>query len=147
MPNFISKDGVQTPARERVAYTDKDGLPQIYEGPDRGALRYMEEQGLDPKKDTLGIHFTEDSQIIERAHDKNMTVERFTKQDIYTKEVREKGFKEAEKKIVTHALPKRSENKNKYKSGGDNTAGNSGHLKGGFGEDEDALSSATKSVK
>lgn len=139
MPNFISKDGILTPAKERVVIYDENHSPSIYEGPDRGAIEYMKEQGLDPDSDHLGMHFMDDSDIIERAHDKNKTIEEFTKQSVYTKEKRDKEFKERASKVVEHAPLKKTE----YK-GGKNTGTS---LKGGFGETDSPLEDAKKSVK
>jgi hypothetical protein len=139
MPSFISKDGIQTPATERVVLYDRDGNPHIYEGPDRAAVEYMKEAGLNPETDHLGMHFTEDSQIIERAHDKNMTIEQFTKQAIYTKEKREKAFQEAKKTVVNHKLPERKDYKAEKNTGLTS-------MNGGFGEGANALDDAIVSA-
>ena len=147
MPNFISKDGIQKPRIERVAYTDQEGMPQIYEGPDRGAVNYMKEQGLDPEKDHLGMLYTEDPDILMRAHERKMTVAEFTKEKLHPKAEREKEFVKKEKEIVTHALPKKSPYRSKGQSGGANFAGATGHLEGGMGESGDALTDAKASVK
>lgn len=145
MPSYISKDGKMTPMRERVSYTDANGDPHIYDGPDRAACAYMEEQGIDPKEGYLGMHFSEDSEIIERAHDKHKNIEDFTKQKIYTDKKRNEHFNKNSERVINHKLPERKPYKQKGISGGQNTAGGSGHLKGGFG-DGDALSDATASV-
>lgn len=144
MGSWNSKDGIFVPARERVAYFDKDGMPQIYDGPDRSATQYLKETG----EVQLGTHFLEHPENIERAHEKKMTVEQFTKTDVNTKEKREKAFKEAEAKVNTHLAPKRTVNTEKMRSGGDNTAsGGAGSLVGGMGDGDpitDAISSVGK---
>lgn len=129
MGSWISRDGVLKPATERVALYDKNGDPSIYEGPDRSAMEYLKEVG----QESLGMHFSEDSEIIERAHEKKKTIEEFTKQNIYTKEKREAGFREAEAKKVNHKLPDRKP-ATKQKGGGSNTAGTGGDMDGGFSE-------------
>jgi hypothetical protein len=140
MPTYNSKDGVLTPAHERVAYMDKDGMPQIYDGPDRAATEYMKEQGVDPKTEHLGMHFTENTDMIERAHDKNMSMEQFTKTKVHTQEKRDKAYKENSEKIVTHVGEPKKAMKEKGQSGG-------GNLKGGFGGEQGPLDDAIKSVK
>lgn len=144
MPSYNSKDGVWKPATERVALYDKNGDPHIYEGPDRAALQYMKEQGVEH----LGKHFSEDPDIINRAHERKMTVDEFCKTKIHTKEKREEQFKKNESEKVNHKLPEKSQDKTKYQSGGKNTAGTGGDLTGGFGSDSvDATADAIQKTQ
>lgn len=141
MPSFISKDGVWTPKTEKVALKNKDGEPMIYEGPDRAATDMLKESG----EDHLGMHFTQDPDIINRAHERKQTIEEFTQQHKYTKEVREKQFKENAEKKVLHELPKKRPAKKQSQTGGVNTANPKASKFGGFSEG-DPMDEAVKSV-
>ena len=135
MPNWNSRDGVWTPAKEKVALTDENGSPFIYQGKDRAALEVLKNEGEDVSH--LGMPFSENPDIIERAHDRNMSVDKFCKTDIHTKEKREKIFKENEARVVTHVdLPKK-DYKDSSRSGGSDTTGSGNDKKGGFGEAPD----------
>ena len=135
MGTWISKDGIQTPSKEKVALTDpKTGEPFIYEGPDRSATEYLKEQGVP----FIGQHFSKDPEIIMRARQLNMSVEEFCQTAYYTEEMRKKDQAEKEKVVNTHQEPTRKQS-SKFNSGGKNTAGTSGHLEGGFGDEAEAM--------
>lgn len=129
MPSWNSKDGVWKPATERVALYDKNGDPHIYEGADRAASEYLKEVG----EEHLGMPFYEDPEIIDRAHDRHMTIDQFCKTAINTPEKREKEYQEKAAKKVNHRLPDRKPG-TKQQGGGKNTAGTGGDLEGGFSE-------------
>ena len=135
MPSYISRDGVWSPKKEKVAITDKKGEPAIYEGPDRAAAEYLKEQGVKE----LGQHFTKDPEIIMRARQMNMTVDEFCQTSFYTDEMRKADQDKKASEVVLHKDPKRSPAV-KVQSGGRNTAGNSGHYEGDFGDINDAKS-------
>ena len=146
MPSYNSKDGVVTPAREKVSLVNETGKtitvngkqiqpgePYIYEGPDRAAVEYLKEQGVDH----LGQHFTKDPEIIMRARQFNMTVDEFCQTAYYTDEMRARMQAEAASQTVLHRdLPRKSASQ--FRSGGANTAGSSGHYSGDFGDLSDA---------
>ena len=52
----------------------------------------------------------------------------------YNKEKSEAKFTELVSEVKTHDLPRKIAMIEAAQSGGDNTAGNEGHMKGGFGE-------------
>jgi len=142
MPTYNSKDGVWKPAIERVALVDKNGDPHIYEGPDRAATEYLKEVG----EDHLGMPFYEDPEIIDRAHDRHMTVDQFCKTSVHTPEKREKEFQEKAKVKANHKLPERKAAIKQTQTGGTNTAG-TGSLYGGFGDGADPKAEAVAKVK
>jgi len=129
MGSWVSKDGVWKPAIERVAVYDKNGDPTIYEGPDRSAMEYLKETG----ETHLGMHFTEDPDIIERAHERKMTVDQFCKTAIHTEEKRKADYEAKAAIKVNHKAPERKPAQKQTQTGGTNTAG-AGHLEGGFTE-------------
>jgi hypothetical protein len=144
MPTYNSKDGVWFAATERVALYDKNGDPHIYDGPCRAATEYLKEVG----EETLGMHFSQDPEIIDRAHERRMSIEQFCKTSINTDEKREAAFKEAASKKVNHKLPERKPMTKAGQSGGSNTAGGAGSLEGGFTESQgDPLTEAVSKVK
>lgn len=130
MASYNSKDGIWTPAIERVALKNSQGEPFIYEGPCRSAQAYLKEVG----EPHLGQHFSEDPEVIERAHAQNKTVDEFCKTAIHTKEKREKDYQERSSKKVLHVEPTRKPMSHEQNGG----AG----LKGGFGEGQDIVSEA-----
>lgn len=96
MPSFVSKGGVWEPAKER-AFDPKSG--EIYDGPDREAKRYIEENG-----GAVGMDILDDPQLIEIAESRRMTVQQYVEK-FSPKPDQIKAKKEADEKIVTHALP------------------------------------------
>lgn len=143
MASYNSRDGIWTPSKERVVLYDKNGDPHIYEGLDRSAVSYMKEQGVDH----LGVHFKENPEIIERAHDRKVSVDEYCKTNIHTDEKRNAQADLNEKVIVNHKLPERTSIKGKIPTGGTNTAGDQGHLEGGFGSSDEAFADAMGSAK
>ena len=141
MPSWNSKDGVWTPAKEKVALYNKEGEPFIYEGADRAATDYLQETG----EEFLGKPFYDDPEIIDRAHERRQTVDEFCKVKLNPAAKREAAFKEAEAKVNMHHAPSRKSAEKIINSGGRNTAG-SGHLEGGMGDGSDPLADAVSSV-
>lgn len=133
MGNWISKDGIQVPATEEVALTDpKTGKPYIYKGPDRSATAYLKEQGVDH----LGRHFSEDPELIARVRQiHNMSMKEYMDMMGYDAKTTQGEFEKRVAEPVMHTDPPRKSGA-KFRSGGANTAGNSGHLEGDFGEPE-----------
>jgi hypothetical protein len=134
MGNWVSKNGLQVPAKEKVALTDKNGEPYIYEGPDRSATEYLKDQGVTH----LGRNFWEDPELIGRVRQiHNCTMKEYMEMMGYDEKT---SLAEVEKKleeVVTHQAPKRGRPR-KDRSGGTNTAANGGHYEGGFGDLNDA---------
>lgn len=141
MPNYVSKDGVWEPKDEKVALTDKNGEPYIYEGKDRGALEYLKEQGVEQ----LGINFREDPDVIMHARQLNMTVDEFCKTSFYTDKMRKEIYEKNKSEVVLHK-PVVRKPASKQRSGGANTAG-SGGLEGGMSTGGDPLGDAIRSAQ
>jgi len=156
MPNWISKDGVWHVAKEKVGLKNNSketiinpseegskgfeekvgpGEPFIYEGPDRAALFELFQADKSGDVTTLGEHFTDDVQMQDLARQRGYkSVMDYAKHFGYNKEKVEAKFKEAISEINTHDLPKKVAMLEAAQSGGTNTAGTEGHMKGGFGE-------------
>ena len=156
MPRFISKDGVWHVAREKVALKNHSlkeiinpseegskgfeekvgpGEPFIYEGPDRASL--FELYKADPKGGvtTIGQHFTDDVDMQDRVRQRGYkSVADYAKALGYSKEKSAAKFDKDIAKVGTHELPKTVAMIETAQSGGTNTAGSEGHMKGGFGE-------------
>ena len=133
MPSYNSKDGIWKPKKEKVAITNKNGEPAVYEGPDRAAVEYLKEQGVTH----LGQHFSKDPEVIMRARQLNMSVDEFCQTAYYTEEMRQRDYEAKDKEVNLHKDPVRNP-ANKFPSGGRNTAGNTGHIEGDFGDIQDA---------
>lgn len=97
MPSFKSINGIWEAAHERVATVDKEGNPQIYNGPDRAAQEYIEQNGGDVGQDAL-----KDPQLLQTS--RNMG---FTSVDEYIKHFQPtpkqvEATKQAQSKVITH---------------------------------------------
>ncbi len=97
MPSFISNNGIWGPAKER-AFDPKSG--EIYDGPDREAVKYIEEEG-----GVVGQDAAQDPQVLQASRNMGFNsvkeyLDHFKPSD---KQVAEK--KAADSKIVTHAKP------------------------------------------
>jgi len=53
MPSFVSKNGKWSAAKEKVAIKDENGEDTIYEGPDRAAKEFLEQNGGEVGQDAL----------------------------------------------------------------------------------------------
>lgn len=100
MPSFISKNGIWNPARERSTYIDSDGQPQIYDGPDRAATKFIAEEG-----GVVGQDATQDPQVLQASRNMGFpTVEAYLAHFKPTAK-QEAEVAEAQSKIVTHVNP------------------------------------------
>jgi len=156
MPNYVSRDGVWYIAKEKVALKNNSnqtitnpseegskyfeekvgpGEPFIYEGPDRAALFELFQADPSGEMTTMGQHFTDDVDLQDRVRQRGYkSVADYAKAVGYNKEKSEARFANLIADIKTHDLPKRVAMIEAAQSGGDNTAGNTGHMKGNFGE-------------
>lgn len=109
MPSFVSNGGKWEPAHER-AFDPKTG--EIYDGPDREAVKYIEQEG------TVGKDALTDPEL--KMASRNMgfnTVEEYLKYfEPTAKQVEDK--KAADLKIVTHSDPIKKAGINKTGSKG-----------------------------
>ena len=130
MPKYVSNDGVWTPAKEKVGITNAKGEPEVYEGPDRAALAEIKAGNIESKP------FWKDTEFIARVRQvHNMTIEEYMKANGYDEKTSKAEFEKKLSEVNVHAEPSRKPG-NRQRSGGQNTAGQSGHLEGDFGEPE-----------
>jgi len=156
MPQYVSRDGVWHVAKERVALRNNSvntitnpseegskyfgeevapGADFIYEGPDRAALFELFKIDATGEVTTLGEHFTDDVQMQDLARQRGYkSVIDYAKHFGYNKEKMESRFSELISEVKTHSLPNKVAMIEAAESGGTNTAGTEGHMKGGFGE-------------
>lgn len=133
MPTWISKDGVQKPALEKVMLTNpKTGEPYLYEGPDRAAIKYLQDNNVTE----LGIDFRKDPEIINRARQFNMTVDEWCQIHLNPDEKRKADFAQKEKEINFHAPPAKKK-ATEFRGGGINIANPKASKLGGFDATED----------
>lgn len=132
MPSYVSKDGVWKPAKEKVGITNSKGEPDIYEGDDRAALEEIKAGNVESKPFWLD---TEWVNRVRQLH--NMSMEEYMKSVGFDKETSNQEFEKKIKEVNTHKDSPRKPG-SKFASGGKNTAGNSGHLEGDFGDLADA---------
>src|SRR3990167_1049496 len=129
MPKYVSNEGVWKPAKEKVALEGKNG-PEIYEGDDRAALAEIAAGNI------TSSHFSHDPELIGRVRQiHNCSMDEYMKMMGYDEKVSKELFEKNLADVNTHSDPKRKP-ENRKKSGGQNTAGNTGHLAGDFGEPE-----------
>jgi len=143
MPNYVSKDGVWYPAKEKVGLINTSGKekevdgkkvapgePYIYEGPDRAALFEL----FKAKVETFGVDFRTDPELINRVRQLGYkSVDEYAKIMGYDKEKIEKEFKKNASVVTKHELPKKVEAV-KTLGGGKDFAGQGQDKFGGFGE-------------
>ena len=138
MPRFLSKDGVWEAAPERVVNPDAPEGQEVYEGPDREALKVIAENG-----GSLGTHFSLDPELIQRAKMLGFKdVAEYLSVYGYDKVKAAKHFEEMKAQMLAdcHKDPKRQAML-RTQSGGDNTAPGSEipAKKGGFGVPPEAV--------
>jgi len=147
MGTWISKNGVMVPAKEKVGLVNNTGKtitvdgkqvapgePYVYEGPDRSATEYLKEQGVE----SLGRNFWEDPELIGRVRQiHNCSIKEYMEMMGYNEKTTVDEFNKKLSEVVLHKDPPRKSG-NKFNSGGRNTAGNSGHYEGDFGDLADA---------
>lgn len=147
MSTWISKNGVQVPAKEKVALVNDTGKtiivdgkpvapgePYIYEGPDRAATEYLKSEGVTH----LGRNFWEDPELIGRVRQIHQcSMKEYMDMMGYNEKTTEDEFNKKLSEVNLHKeTPRKSGSK--FNSGGRNTAGNSGHIEGDFGDLADA---------
>lgn len=148
MPQFVSKDGVWHPQKEKVALTNhgkdftdpvtklviKKGEPYIYDGPCRAALYELWKIDKSGKTTTLGQDFRRAPDFIETWRKLGFKdADEYLAYVGYNKEESEKMFNEKAAKIAKHELPERVEAL-QIAGGGIDTAGVGQDRFGGFGE-------------
>ena len=147
MGTWVSKDGEFFPAKEKVSLVNTTGKtivvngksvgpdePYIYEGPDRGATEYLQEQGVK----SLGQKWYNDPEIISRIRQvHNCSIEEYKQMMGYDEKTTSEEFEKKFSQVNLHKDPPRKQG-SRFNSGGKNTAGNSGHIEGDFGGIEDA---------
>jgi hypothetical protein len=132
MPNYVSKDGVWYPAKEKVGLVKKDGTPYVYSGEDRAALYELWQQ----KVETLGIDFRHDPDLLSRIKSLGFNdIDDYLKSIGYDKEAVEKNFKKNAAVVNKHELPARIA-AIETMGGGTDTSGQGNDIPGGFGEPE-----------
>ena len=130
-PNWISKDGVWHPAKEHVVLPHLVGTErEVYDGPDRAALFILYKE----KKETLGMNFRHDPELINRTRQLGFkSVDEYAKAMGYDKEKVEKNFEEKAAQVTKHELPKKVDAIKKL-GGGRDTSGQGNDTYGGFGK-------------
>ena len=151
MPEFVSNSGEWTPKKERIALKNKsdevivnphanDGKPVepgqefIYEGPDREAVKMIEEtEGKGAKK--IGRKFTRDAEFIKAVKTMGFnTVPEYLKFIDYDEAVAEAKFKEV-KDAKSHEPEVKKEEPLITGAGIDQTGNESADVIGGFGDE------------
>jgi len=143
MPSYISRDGVWTPAQEKVALVNNEtkpitingkevgpGEPYIYEGPDRAAEFELYQSG----EKTFGVEFWKDPDMIQRA--KNLgykDIFEYAKEMGWEKEKSEKDFEKKASVVQRHEPPKKSKAR-EIDGGGKDLSGGGADVYGGFGK-------------
>lgn len=134
MPRWISKDGEWHPAKEHAVLPHLSGTDkEVYDGPDRAALFILFQE----KKETLGMNFRHDVELINRTRQLGYkSVEEYAKAMGYDKEKIEKNFEEKAAQVTKHELPHKVEAIKKL-GGGQDTSGQGNDSYGGFGKPKD----------
>ncbi len=151
MSNFVSKEGVWHPAKERIAlrnvtnetiknpsaeyskYHDeevKPGEQYIYEGEDRAALFELWKE----KIETKGTNFRTEPMFLQSIRNQGFTtVNAYLKSIGYDQEKSDKEFKDKAVKVTRHEVDTRTAAV-EIAGGGIDTAGVAEKRLGGFGE-------------
>ena len=164
MATFISNKGEWHPAKESVGLIyvgdkthkkedlpdsitiSKDvltkGDPFIYNGPDRDALKILEQDGQVVKVEgkeikVLGSDFRKDPEFLQAIRNQGFnSVKDYLKNLGYDEEADTKKFEEKAESVLAHEVPKRNK-EIRIMGGGKNTADGSADtdIIGGFGEE------------
>lgn len=134
MPRYVSKMGDWKPAKEKVAIVNSKGEPEVYEGPDRAALEEIKAGNVESKPFWLD---TEWVNRVRQLH--NMSMKEYMDSVGFDEKTSNEEFEKKMKEVNLHKDPVRK-SATRFASGGKNTAGNSGHLEGDFGDLSDAKS-------
>ena len=152
MARFVSFRGKFYPALEEVSLTYKGnedipkeklskfvtisgdvlkkGMPFIYKGPDRAAMKMLKDEGVE----FLGSDFQHDTEFLQLVRKMNFnTVEDYLKHVGYDKDKDEKQFKARAVEVSRHELPE-SEEELLIMGGGQDKANPANDIVGGFGE-------------
>jgi len=134
MPSYVSNNGVWEPALEKVAITDKNGEPKIYEGPDRAAKAEIKAGNITSQP------FWKDTEFINRVRQvHNMSMEEYMKANGFDEKTSQAEF---EKKLAVVNLHKDPVKKpaSSFRSGGADTSGQGENYSGDFGGIKEAKS-------
>lgn len=145
MPSFVSNKGKWYPAKEKIGLTNKSddvlsydgedikpGEPFVYNGPDREAVKMLEEAG----EEHLGTDFRDCPEFQDFVNAKYQGDEgKYLRRIGYNEEEDDKKFEETYVKVKSHELPKRV-NEIKVMAGGRDLSGASQNdVIGGFGDE------------
>ena len=156
MAKFISDEGIQYPANERIGLKNETkemminpsvegsrfygeevepGDDYIYEGPCRDAIKILTDLGLYPDPGFMGEHYTTNNDLINLAKYKHYdTVQDYVKGEVhYDAEEAQNKIKEYREKFFSRKPAERVK-PIKPISGGRNTAGTEGSISGGMGD-------------
>ena len=154
MPRFISDEGVWVVAKERVSLKNETGAVAvnpsvegskyhkeqiqpgedfIYEGPDRAALKMLQELDL-AEQGYMGQHYSESPELFELARTKGYdNVEDYVKKLGYKTDKAKELVKKYKDTYYSHSGPAKVTG-TKFKGGGTNTAGTGNDIEGDFGD-------------
>ncbi len=99
MPTFVSKNGIWKPARERTSYIDKDGVPQIYDGPDRAASEFEAQEG-----GTVGQDALKDPQLLQASRNAGFPTLEAYLEYFKPSEKELKNVEEAQASTIAHKI-------------------------------------------
>lgn len=116
-PNYVSKEGVFFPAKEKVGLINrsgktitvegkevKDGEPYIYEGVDRAALYELYLQGTE----TMGQNFRQNPEFLANVRNQGFSnVDEYLKAIGYEENMTEEEFEKKISRVNKHELPKK----------------------------------------
>lgn len=138
MPSYVSHNGQWEPALEKVAITDKNGEPTVYQGKDRAALEAI------ANGDITSQPFWKDTEFINRIRQvHNMSMKEYMDANGFDEKTSRADFEKKLSVVNIHKAEPRKPAK-RHRSGGANTApGGGGSLEGDFGD----LSEAKTKVK
>ena len=133
MPNWLSRDGVWYPVKEKVGLKKKDGEPYIYEGPDRAALFVLFQE----KTETLGMDFRHDPDLLARVRALGYKdIDEYALAVGYDPQKVEEDFQKHASAVNKHELPEKVKAV-EMMGGGVDTSGQGNDIPGGFGKPKD----------
>lgn len=143
MPNWVSRDGVCFPAKEYAVLPHLAGTGrEIYNGPDRAALKHLWDIDKSGKTTTIGEDFRKNPDFQQMIRTRGFKdVEEYLTFVGYDKEQNDKDFKEKASVVKMHELPKRIEEIERLGGGTDMSGSNVSYV-GGFGDSQ--IKEATK---
>ena len=146
MPSFVSNKGLWSPAKEEIGLINKSekvidydgkkiqpGQPFIYNGPDREALKMLEDSGAA----TLGTDFRHDPEFRQAVRNQGFeNIDAYLKHIDYDEAVDEKKFKEKTATVKAHEIPARVAKINVMGGGKDFSGDKANDVVGGFGSEK-----------